>query len=459
MPHVFISYVREDSAVVDRLATALRRRRVPVWLDRSDIAPGERWQDAIRRAIREGDFFLACFSAASLEKSRSYMNEELTIAIEELRLRPSERSWFLPVMLSDCDLPDLNIGAGATLRAIQHVPLYRDWSKGMAALLSAVKTVVPKARHERALQGAAEVRIVQLIEKLFEPEEDDNPYQPKMHATAEEIAAVGIAAVPFLVKRLKECKFPSRILLCLGTIGETAREAAPAVLEFWQQLSKTKRNSYHRDVFWALGKLKNPSATPMLLKELSASESPHQYYREELVSALGEIGGESAVPALIQELSRWNPPFRRSNDLLYKPFPFSIAKALISIGRPAAANLEQILSSSDHRFRVSVTYILSRIDEARTPTYEKALASAVRSLDSSAVEALCAFRLSERVPKRLVDDIILASRAADPHIRFLATGLLYGWCERDDRVAVALREREADEEYVVASAARGGIRG
>jgi TIR domain len=112
MSHVFISYVRQDYEMVDRLVTSLRSHGIDVWIDREQIKPGERWQTAIKNAIREGAYFLACFSTASQARARSYMNEELTLAIDELRMRPAERRWFVPVLLSDCPVPERPIGAG-----------------------------------------------------------------------------------------------------------------------------------------------------------------------------------------------------------------------------------------------------------------------------------------------------------------------------------------------------------
>ena len=56
MTHVFISYVRENQLEVDRLADDLRNAGVDVWLDREQIAPGRRWQRAIRTAIVDGTF-------------------------------------------------------------------------------------------------------------------------------------------------------------------------------------------------------------------------------------------------------------------------------------------------------------------------------------------------------------------------------------------------------------------
>ena len=60
--HVFISYVRENKKDVDRLCQDLESNGVNVWLDRNDIKPGARWKEAIREAIRKGDYFIACFS-------------------------------------------------------------------------------------------------------------------------------------------------------------------------------------------------------------------------------------------------------------------------------------------------------------------------------------------------------------------------------------------------------------
>jgi hypothetical protein len=87
MSHVFVSYVREDSSDVERLVFHLRSAGVEVWIDREDIPPGARWKDTIRNAIRTGMFFIPCFSKAYLGRTKTYMNEELGLAIEELRLR------------------------------------------------------------------------------------------------------------------------------------------------------------------------------------------------------------------------------------------------------------------------------------------------------------------------------------------------------------------------------------
>lgn len=139
MSHVFISYVKEDLIEVERLCSALRAKNIEVWLDREQIRPGYRWQSAIRKAIKEGAFYLACFSPAYVAREQTYMNEELTIAIEELRKRTNDRAWFVPIRLSKCEIPDRPIGAGETLRDIQWLDLYPDFDTAIVRLLGIIR--------------------------------------------------------------------------------------------------------------------------------------------------------------------------------------------------------------------------------------------------------------------------------------------------------------------------------
>ena len=127
MNKVFISYVRENIEMVNRLYQELKVHGIEVWRDLEDIAPGLRWKREIRQAIQQGAFFIACFSKEYYKRKQTYMNEELTIAIEELRQRPIDQAWFIPVKLNECEIPDRDIGGGETLRDFQHVNLYEDW--------------------------------------------------------------------------------------------------------------------------------------------------------------------------------------------------------------------------------------------------------------------------------------------------------------------------------------------
>ena len=138
MAHVFISYVREDRDRVDRLAKDLRRHSVEVWLDRDQLRAGDRWENKIRQAIREGTFFLGCFSQAFQDKAEGFIHEELILAIEQIRRKPAETKWFIPVLLDPVPVPDRSIGAGESLNSLHAVDLSTDWDLGMAKLCAAI---------------------------------------------------------------------------------------------------------------------------------------------------------------------------------------------------------------------------------------------------------------------------------------------------------------------------------
>jgi TIR domain len=138
--HVFISYVSEDRETVDKLQHDLEKAGITVWRDRSSLGPGDLWKSSIRRAIASGTFFIGCFSTASRRRAKSYMNEELTLAIEELRVRDRARVWFLPVVLPGGEVPDRLIGAGETLRDFNYIVLSPEtWPTGVRRLVRAIK--------------------------------------------------------------------------------------------------------------------------------------------------------------------------------------------------------------------------------------------------------------------------------------------------------------------------------
>jgi hypothetical protein len=76
MKHVFISYVHDNATLVERLCNTLKASGIEVWRDRDDVKPGAQWEYAIRDAIANGAYFIACFSKEYNARSRSYLNEE-----------------------------------------------------------------------------------------------------------------------------------------------------------------------------------------------------------------------------------------------------------------------------------------------------------------------------------------------------------------------------------------------
>ncbi|MEU1995053.1 toll/interleukin-1 receptor domain-containing protein [Nocardia gamkensis] len=126
-PHVFISYVQEDKTHVDHLCTILAAAQIPFWRDRNSLGPGDSWKMKIRDAIRSNSaVFLACFSEQSLAKKKSYMNEEITIAVEEFRTMSPGHNWLIPIRFDDIAIPEWDLGAGRTFYDLNYVDLFGE---------------------------------------------------------------------------------------------------------------------------------------------------------------------------------------------------------------------------------------------------------------------------------------------------------------------------------------------
>ena len=66
------------------------------------------------------------FSQRSVARRSSYQNEETRLVVEQLRLRPPDDQWLIPVRFDDCIIPDHVIGGGRTLASIHRVDLFGD---------------------------------------------------------------------------------------------------------------------------------------------------------------------------------------------------------------------------------------------------------------------------------------------------------------------------------------------
>jgi hypothetical protein len=105
MPKVFISYARSDKERAQRVYNdLLAMDRVAPWLDVYSLSPGMRWRPAIRKAIRESDYFIALLSSTSTT-GRGYRNSELDQALEILKEFPEDHIFLIPVRLDNCEMP------------------------------------------------------------------------------------------------------------------------------------------------------------------------------------------------------------------------------------------------------------------------------------------------------------------------------------------------------------------
>ena len=275
MPHVFISYVRENTEEVQRLCDELTRHGVKVWLDLDKIKPGHRWKDAIRDAIRQGDFFIACFSKAYDDLGRTYMNEELTRAIEELRQRPTDRAWFIPVLVSECEVPDRKISEGETLQDIQWVELYEDWDAGIQRILEVVspyRTLLNNLDH-------ADKRV--------------------RNDAINQLKSYGQAAMPALrdalTDRHQSTTLRQRIAFVLGQMGKLPLSAVSDLIKIVED--RNDAEDVRREAAWTLGEIGEPIAVFPLIHTLYGASCPNQVSLS-IRKSLQQIGTPDALKAV-----------------------------------------------------------------------------------------------------------------------------------------------------------------
>jgi len=128
---VFISYSREDTARIQRLAAAIEEAGIRTWVDTGDIDAGEVWKEEIVRGIRSSDAVLLALSSTSVESNH---------VAAELSIGRSQDKPVLPVRLhAGIDLSDRLI---YDLADLQHVDMYDDSAATINDVVEAVRRLV-----------------------------------------------------------------------------------------------------------------------------------------------------------------------------------------------------------------------------------------------------------------------------------------------------------------------------
>ena len=102
---IFLCHASEDKEVVVGVYRRLKKAGLKPWLDKEDLAPGEDWQRAIRRAIQESAVVLVFLSKSSTSK-RGYVQREFRLALDTMEEVPPDRLFLIPIRIDDCEVPD-----------------------------------------------------------------------------------------------------------------------------------------------------------------------------------------------------------------------------------------------------------------------------------------------------------------------------------------------------------------
>jgi hypothetical protein len=142
---VFISYSHSDTAFAGKLTKSLEQAGYEVWLDRTDIQTGTRWDDEIIKGLNSSEIFLVLLSNKATASQN--VKDEIGYALDHGKQ-------ILPILLEPCDVP-------FRLSRVQYVDFSGlEFSEGIRKTL-----VILKSFNINKKEGAKEVK----KEKLMDP--------------------------------------------------------------------------------------------------------------------------------------------------------------------------------------------------------------------------------------------------------------------------------------------------
>jgi hypothetical protein len=131
-PQVFVAYVKEDSALAERVFEALESNGFEPWLDRRRLLPGQNWPRSIDEAIETSDFFVACFSHHSVGKKGGFQ-AEIRYALDCTQRFPLDEIFLMPIRLDVCVVP------ARIEHEIHYIDLFPDFERGFRHLVAAMR--------------------------------------------------------------------------------------------------------------------------------------------------------------------------------------------------------------------------------------------------------------------------------------------------------------------------------
>jgi len=131
---IFISFASQDSKTARTICTALEGRGFKCWISTRDIQPGENFQSAIVRAIRNAKVLLLVFT------SNSNRSDEMT---KELALASQQKLMVVPLRVENVDPSDAFAYEFATR---QWIDLFADWEHEMNHLCARLSAALEDDR-------------------------------------------------------------------------------------------------------------------------------------------------------------------------------------------------------------------------------------------------------------------------------------------------------------------------
>lgn len=190
MAKVFISYARLDADKARKLYKQIEKfPGVKPWLDEYSLLPGLKWKPAVRKAIRESEFFLALLSNQSHSR-RGYRNVEFEEALEVLKEFPQDHAFLIPLRLDDCEMPRDEFSE------LNWIDMFPKWNEGinkLSPVISPERTQNNQDQSPRASRYHYRVALCDLdigLTNLKEFAQCLNSVQSFFHFTCPELPSV-----------------------------------------------------------------------------------------------------------------------------------------------------------------------------------------------------------------------------------------------------------------------------
>lgn len=129
---VFLSHSSKDHKTATAICAALESRGHPCWMSSRDVMPGENFQGAIVRAIRDAGVMVLVFSA------NANNSDEIK---KEMALASQVRMMVIPVRAEDV-LPSEDFTYELATR--QWIDMFTDWEQAIEKLSRQIQVAIPR---------------------------------------------------------------------------------------------------------------------------------------------------------------------------------------------------------------------------------------------------------------------------------------------------------------------------
>lgn len=123
--YIFLSYCHDNESEVNMLRKDLIDAGEKVWWDK-DIKPGQDWRLEIRNAVKNSYAYVLCLSQESQLRTTAGIYPEALDAISVFREYTPGSIFVIPVRLSNCEIPSIQIDSFRTLDSIEYVDLFPE---------------------------------------------------------------------------------------------------------------------------------------------------------------------------------------------------------------------------------------------------------------------------------------------------------------------------------------------